>query len=187
MTAQQVNTINGIDPNELQELVSAISQDSRQAQLAFQATTSWADGPRSVTRMKSFEWAGQLYARDFTLTIDEPEELGGTNMGPNPQEVLLAGLNSCILATFVDLCSLQGITLESVEITSIGKLDLRGLFQMDETVTPGYQDLRWNLKVKGNASPEQLQQIYEMTIASSPNFWNMANPVAMKPELQIET
>lgn len=186
MTTQQVQTINGVAPSELQELIDAVSQDASQGQLAFQATTSWVDGPRSVTRVKSFEWAGQSYARDFTLTIDEPEEIGGTNMGPNPQEVLLSALNACLLATFVELCSMQGIELEKVEITSTGKLDLRGFFKLDETVPAGYQDLCWTLKVKGNATPEQFQQVYEATISMSPNFWNLAHPVPIRPELQVE-
>lgn len=186
MTAQQVQTINGVAPSELQEIIHAVSQDATQGQLAFQATTSWVDGPRSTTRVSSFEWAGQTYARDFTLTIDEPEEIGGTNMGPNPQEVLLAALNACLIATFVDLCSLQGIKLEKVEITSTGKLDLRGFFKLDETIPSGYHSLNWTLKVKGNATPEQFQQVYEATISASPNFWNLANPVTIKPELQID-
>lgn len=186
MTTQQVQTINGVAPSELQELIDAVSQDASQGQMAFQATTSWVDGPRSVTHVKSFEWAGQSYARDFTLTIDEPEEIGGTNMGPNPQEVLLSALNACLLATFVELCSMQGIVLEKVEITSTGKLDLRGFFKLDETVPAGYQDLHWTLKVKGNATPEQFQQVYEATISMSPNFWNLAHPVPIRPELQVE-
>ena len=186
MTTQQAQTINGVAPSELQELITAVSQDASQAQLAFQTTTSWVDGARSVTRVKSFEWAGQTYARDFTLTIDEPEELGGTNMGPNPQEVLLSALNACLIATFVSVCSMQGIELEKVEITSIGKLDLRGFFQLDATVPAGYQDLRWTLQVKGNATPEQFQHVYEATISASPNFWNLAHPITIRPELQVE-
>lgn len=107
-------------------------------------------------------------------------------MGPNPQEVLLAALNACLIATFVDLCSLQGIKLEKVEIISTGKLDLRGFFKLDETIPAGYQSLNWTLKVKGNATPEQFQQVYEATISASPNFWNLANPVTIKPELQVD-
>jgi uncharacterized OsmC-like protein len=186
MSTQQVQTINGMNPNETQELVAAISQDVSQAQLAFQTTTSWIDGARSVSQVKSFEWAGQSYTRDFTWTIDEPEELGGTNMGPNPQEVLLSALNACLIATFVGICSTQGIQLKKVEITSVGKLDLRGFLQLDNTVPAGYQDLSWVLQVKGNATPEQFQQVYEATIAASPNFWNLANPVPIQPKLQVE-
>lgn len=185
MTTQQVQIINGMNPNEVPELVAAISQDVSQAQLAFQATTSWIDGARSVSQVKSFEWAGHSYSRDFTLTIDEPEELGGTNMGPNPQEVLLSALNACLIATFVSICSSHGIQLEKVEITSVGKLDLRGFLQLDNTVPTGYQALHWVLQVKGNATPEQFQQMYEATIAASPNFWNLAYPVPIKPELQV--
>ncbi|MBD2525410.1 OsmC family protein [Nostoc sp. FACHB-133] len=186
MTTQQIQTINGVAPSELQELVTAVSQDVTQGQMAFQATTSWINGVQSVTRVKSLEWAGQSYERDFTLTIDEPEELGGTNLGPNPQEVLLSALNACIVATFVSLCSMHGIVLEKVEVTSIGQLNLRGFFQLDAAVPPGYQDLRWTLTVKGNATPEQFQQIYESALSASPNIWNLVNPVPVRPELQIE-
>jgi uncharacterized OsmC-like protein len=186
MTAQQVQTINGVAPSELQELIKAVSQDADQGQLTFHASTFWVDGVRSVTHMKSFEWAGQSYARNFTLTIDEPEEIGGTNTGPNPQEVLLSAVNACILATFVSLCSIQEIKLEKLEITSTGKLDLRGFFKLDETVPAGYHDLHWTLTVKGNATPEQFQQVYEATLTASPNAWNLMHPVTIRPELQVE-
>ncbi|MBD2232426.1 OsmC family protein [Phormidium tenue] len=185
-TTEQVYTINGFAPSGVTELVAAIQQDAAQAQMAFHAATTWVDGTRSLTRMTSFDWAGQPYARNFSLTIDEPEELGGTNMGPNPQEVLLAGVNSCIMATFVEFCSVEGIRLEKVEIHSTGTLDVRGMLKLDESIQAGYQDMRWTLTVKGDATPEKFQQMYEATIASSPNFWNLANPVKIVPSLQVE-
>ncbi len=40
MTTQQIQTINGVAPSELQELVTAVSQDVTQGQMAFQATPS---------------------------------------------------------------------------------------------------------------------------------------------------
>lgn len=186
MTAQQIQTINGVSPSELQELVAVVSQDATQGQLAFQATTSWVNGVHSLTCISSLEWAGQSYDRNFTLAIDEPEELGGTNLGPNPQEVLLSALNACVVATFVSLCSMHGIALEKVEVTSVGQLNLRGFFQLDASVPAGYQDLRTTLTVKGNATAEKFQEIYEATLSASPNIWNLANPVALKPDLQVE-
>lgn len=32
---------------------------------------------------------------EFTVTIDEPEQLGGTNTGMNPVELILAALGAC--------------------------------------------------------------------------------------------
>ncbi len=141
MTTQLIQKLNGFDPNELNEVVSAIAADANQGQISFHVSTAWVDGPRSISRVKELNWAGETYERDFTLVIDEPNEAGGTNLGPNPQEVLLAALNSCILATFTEFCTVQGIRLEKVEVNSNGHLDLRGFFGLDETIAPGYQAL----------------------------------------------
>ena len=186
MQTQEIQTLNGYDPNELKEVAGAIAADASQGKLTFQVSTTWVDGPRSISRVKSLEWGGQTYDRDFTLVIDEPEELGGTNLGPNPQEMLLSALNSCILATFTEFCTVEGIRLEKVAINSSGHLDLRGFFGLDASVSPGYQALDWTLTVKGDATPEQFQRIYEATIAASPNVWNLANPVRLVPQLQVE-
>lgn len=185
-TQQQTSLLNGLNLNEVQEMVGAIIQDANQAKLTFQVSTAWMDGQRSLSRVKAFEWAGQSYNRSYTLTIDEPEELGGTDLGPNPQEVLLAALNACIVATFVGIATMHGIQLEKVEVTSTGRLDLRGFFKLDESVQAGYQDLNWAIVVKGDATPEQLQEVYQAAVAASPNLWNLMNPVKVVPELRIE-
>ncbi|KAI9129827.1 OsmC family protein (plasmid) [Acaryochloris sp. CCMEE 5410] len=186
MNTQQLQTLNGYDPNELKGIADAVASDPKQANITFQVSTAWVDGPRSISRVKSYEWGNETYDRDFTLVIDEPEEVGGTNLGPNPQEVLLSAINSCLLATFTELCTVEGIQLEKVEIVSRGHLDLRGFFGLDASISPGYQSLDWTLIVKGDASAEQFQQIYEATITASPNLWNMAHPVTLVPQLQIE-
>ena len=187
MTVQQLQTLNGYNPNELNEMVDAIAADPQKADICFHVSTSWVDGPRSISRVKSLEWGAKTYDRDFTLVIDEPEEAGGTNLGPNPQEVLLAALNSCIVATFTEFCTLAGIHLEQVNVTSSGLLDLHGFFGLDETVTPGYQSLNWTLTVRGDATPDQFQQIYEQTIAASPNIWNLLHSVNVVPHLQVKS
>ena len=137
MTTQQIKTLNGYNPHELAEVVDIIKADFSQAHLAFSVSTNWVDGPRSISRVKSMEWGGQNYDRDFTLVIDEPEEIGGTNLGPNPQEVLLAAFNSCVLATFTEFCTVEGIRLDRVTIDSRGILDLRGFFDLDANISPG--------------------------------------------------
>jgi uncharacterized OsmC-like protein len=186
MTNQQVQTLNGFSPNELTELADVIATDVNQAQIKFQVSTQWVDGPRSISRVQSMEWGGQTYERDFSLIIDEPEEVGGTNLGPNPQEVLLSAFNSCVLATFAEFCTIEGIRLENVTINSSGNLDLRGFFGLDKNITPGYQALNWTLSVKGDATPEQFKKVYDATIAASPNLWNLMHPVRLVPQLQVE-
>ena len=76
--------------------------------------------------------------RQFTIDIDEPYELGGSNRHANPQEHLLAALNACMMVGYVAQCSLRGITLEKLEIESEGDIDLRGFLGLDPAVSPGY-------------------------------------------------
>jgi hypothetical protein len=43
--------------------------------------------------------------RWFSIDIDEPCELGGTNSFANPQKHLLASLNACMTVGYVAQCA----------------------------------------------------------------------------------
>ena len=49
----------------------------------------------------------------------------------------------------------------------------------------GYQSLRYTVRIKGNGTEEQFAKIHDAVMATSPNFYNMANAVALKPTLVI--
>ena len=66
--------------------------------------------------------------RQFSLTVDEPTTLGGTDTGPNPVELVLASLATCQEITYRAYATALGIPLESVSVKLEGSLDLRGFF-----------------------------------------------------------
>ena len=109
MTTQQLQHNNGLDLDAIQQLVDQVEQNPENGKLKFQVATTWMGGPQSRTQVKSWEFGGLSKSRDFTIDIDEPTELFGNNSAPNPQEMLMAALNACVLATYVALCSLAGI------------------------------------------------------------------------------
>ena len=53
---------------------------------------------RAVARQRE-KYTHDLKVRKHHLTADEPEEQGGDDMGPNPQELLAASLASCTAIT----------------------------------------------------------------------------------------
>ncbi len=61
--------------------------------------------------------------RQFTLYIDEPPQLGGTDKGPNPVELVLAALGTCQEIVYAAYAAVLGIPLDSVKITVKGRLD----------------------------------------------------------------
>jgi putative redox protein len=57
-----------------------------------------------------------VHVRDHTLTIDEPLTQGGTDSGPDPQELLAASLASCTAITMEMYAARKGWEIGHVEV-----------------------------------------------------------------------
>ncbi len=182
-----VRKINGIDTAALQKLVDEIKADPRRGIARFSVTSAWKGGTRSDTRVEGWELGGRRLPKSFTISVDEPTQLLGSNRHANPQEYLLAAMNSCLLATYVAACAVNGITLESLELEAGGELDLRGFLAIDSAVKPGYDKIDVTVRIKGDGTPEQFQQIHRFVLKTSPNFYNIAHAISLEPTLVVET
>lgn len=178
--------LNGIDTAALKQVMADVSEDPSKGVVGFQVATAWQGGTRSSTRVIGWELAGQTLEKDFTIEIDEPEELLGENTAPNPQEMLMAAFNACMLVGYVAGCSMKGITLEKLEIRTKGDLDLRGFLGLDDSVKPGYDTIEYTVHIKGDGTPSQFQEVHETVMATSPNRWNVANEIRLQSELFVE-
>ena len=178
--------VNGIDVDELMQIVEGVNADPANAATSWRVATSWQGQTRSRSQVEGFDLAGQHVARPFTIDIDEPCELGGSNQYANPQEHLIAALNACMTVGYVAQCALRGIELESLEIETAGDIDLRGFLGLDPSVANGYEQLSYTVRIKGDATPEQFEEVHAAVMATSPNYYNISRPVALKPRLVVE-
>ena len=167
-------------------LIDGVRRDAAKGRTNWRVTTTWQGQTRSRAQVDGFEIGGERVPRRFTIDIDEPCELGGTNRFANPQEHLLAALNACMTVGYVAQCAVRGITLESLEIETDGEIDLRGFLGIDPAVPAGYQNLSYTVRIKGEGTEEQFAEIHEAVMATSPNFYNVAHAVALKPTLVVE-
>ncbi len=140
----------------------------------------------SETQVSGWTLGGQRQPQDFVIRIDEPQALLGDDSAPNPQEYLLAAMNSCMLNTFVAACSLMGVTIESLELECTGDIDLRGFLGIDPSVAPGYERIEYTIRVKGDGTQRQYEKAHEAMIATSPNYYNMTRPIALGSRLVVE-
>ena len=177
--------VNGLDLKALGEVVEAIGQDPGQAKVAFNVTTRWAGQTRSETLVEGYTIGGERVTRTHKIVADEPFELLGGDSAPNPQELLMAAFNACITVGYVAGASLQGITLESLEIRTRGELDLRGFLGLSDEIPAGYTDVDYEVLIAGNGTPEQFEEIHQGVIKTSPNYFNLSRPIRMNPTLSI--
>ncbi len=113
-----------------------------------------------VGKKSGFECEAKM--RDFSITIDEPEAMGGTNKGPNPIEVLLASLGGCLDFTGTIVAKEMGFELEDFQLEINAGLDPRGVGG-DIDVMPGLQKVEVEIKdIKGipeDKIPEFVAQV----------------------------
>ena len=180
------NVVNGINVDDLVALLARVKQDASQGKTTWRVTTTWQGQTRSRADVSGFVIGGEEVPRRFSFDIDEPYELGGSNAFANPQEYLIAALNACMTVGYVAQCAIRGITLKRLEIETTGEIDLRGFLGIDPNVPPGYKSLSYTVRLSGDGTEEQFAEIHEAVMATSPNFYNIANAVALKSTLVVE-
>jgi uncharacterized OsmC-like protein len=178
--------LNGIDTEALKQVMGEISKDHSVGKLKFQVTTTWKGTTKSETVVQGYEIGGQKVKRVHTFVIDEPTELLGEDTAANPQEYLMGAMNACIINTYVIAAAMKGIRLEKVEMETEGELDLRGFLGMDKNVIPGYQELKYKVRLKGNGTREQYEEVHKTVVATSPNYYNISHAIKLNTELILE-
>jgi uncharacterized OsmC-like protein len=177
--------VNGLDLAALGEVVEAIEKDSSQGMVAFNVTTRWTGQTRSESIVDGFTMAGERIARTHKIVADEPCQLLGSDSAPNPQELLMAAFNACIMVGYVAGSSLKGINLESIEIRTRGELDLRGFLGLSDDVAPGYEAIDYEVRIKGDGSPQDFEEIHQTVMKTSPNYFNVSRPIKMNGTLSV--
>ena len=74
--------------------------------------TRWTGGMRAVTEAGAFE-----------VVVDEPAESGGTDTGPQPTDLLLASLSSCLTLAFVYAARKRDLELPGLRVVATGIYD----------------------------------------------------------------
>jgi uncharacterized OsmC-like protein len=184
-TAAPIQTLNGINTDALRAFIDAVSDDPKNGSCAFRVVTKWQGGTRTCTRVDNWSLQGETLPRGYVIHTDEPNQLCGADSAPNPQEVLMAGLNACMTVGYTALCALMGIELESLEIECSGDLDLRGFLGIDPDVRAGYDTIRSTVRIKGSGTPEQFRRVHEQVLKTSPNFFNITRPVRIDADLIV--
>ena len=184
-TRTTTHFVNGVDTELLRSAVADITADPSKAATNWRVSTRWVGGTRSDTQVTGYSIGGQDVPKDFTLKVDEPLELGGTNRHANPQEYLLAAMNACMVVGYVAGCALEGIEIEDLRIEAEGDIDLRGFLGLDAAIKPGYDEIRYTVHLRAKATPDQLERVHDAVCRTSPNRFNVANPIRLQTRLVL--
>ena len=77
-----------------------------------------------------------VLARDTELTIDEPVERGGTNLGPSPTETMMGSLAGCTNVIAHKCAHKHGVDFQSFSVEIKSSFDRRGVLLQEEVDLP---------------------------------------------------
>ncbi len=111
----------------------------------------------------------------FKMTVDEPENLGGTNDGPNPVEYVLAALSGCLNVVGHMVAKEMDINLKGLSFKVSGELDAARFMGKSEEVRAGYQEINVEIEADCDADEEVLEEWLETVEGRCPVSDNLAN------------
>lgn len=173
---------NGVDTPALFATINAVAGQPELAQFKWRASNRWQQGTHSRTRIESFSGAGSdhQHEKELVFDADHPTVLVGRDQGATPVEFLLHALASCLTAGIGNIAAARGVTLYEVESTLEGDMDLRGILGLSDEVRNGFQGIRINFRIKGDAPSEVLEKIVEQSRSRSAVYDVISNGVPVE-------
>lgn len=117
-------------------------------------------------------------SRGFKIIIDEPKELGGTDVFMNPVEALLCSLGACQTIVASAFARAQKFKFEECYIEIEGDLDPDGFMGLAD-VRNGYQEIRYVMHFKTNEPKEKAEAFAKFIESRCPVGDTLANEVKL--------
>ena len=149
--------INGIEVSQVKGLIEAVRCDGLKGQTSWRAESVWRGGFDCGTTI-----------RQHTLSMDEPNALGGSDSAPNMVEVVLGAYGSCLIVGYTLNASLAGIVIDDLRVEIDGDLDLAGFLDIDPNVPAGFSNITAKVYLRSNADPKRVEELHEKVVRTSP-------------------
>ena len=172
------------------ETLKAVDQHIREApglgRLVFKAHSDWQRGTKTTVTLSQWSAGGNTMSptpRRFTISVDEPPQLGGIDGAPNPVEVLLSAVAACVTAGLATNGALFDVPLDKIEIDLEADVDARGVLGHDKKVRNGVTDLRYTVTIESSAPEDKVKRVKETIDRKSPVLDTLVNPVNISSTL----
>lgn len=128
----------------------------------------------------------ECVARNHTILLDEPKELGGTDTGMNPVEAVLSALGACKCIVARCFAKAHGIDLQDFHIELEGDLDPDGFMGKNKDAKIGFSEIRSKIYIKSSSSKEDIEKFVEFVDRTCPVADTLTNSPKLITELNIE-
>jgi putative redox protein len=127
-----------------------------------------------ATATQRSKFTHDVSVRKHRMTADEPEDLGGEDMGPSPQELLAASLASCTAITMEMYARRKGWNVDGLAVECDYQPAERGAVTRFELI----------MKMPAHLSDEQVQKL-KVIAAKCPVHRTLEGEVAFDERVEL--
>lgn len=125
------------------------------------------------------------------VVVDEPLHLLGQNTAPAPGEIVLSGLGGCLAVGITAVATWKQVRLSRLELFLEGDIGNPAAWGAGGAldITPaqmGFQAIRVEVLIEGEATPEELQAIVEQANHYPPVANTLRNPIPFQISLAAD-
>lgn len=121
-------------------------------------------------------------AGKFDVIMDHSQDLGGTDMGPSPLEMVTAALIGCAGLTLGAIAKQMNFSFAGAEFEADGDVDIRG-FMGQPGICRHFCNFCGTLVIETEESEERLQELAEQIENRCPVF-NLLHDAGVKTEIK---
>jgi len=140
----------------------------------YKAETKWEKGTVLETKV-----------REFSIRMDEPLELKGTNTAPSPVELLLAAAGGCIALTCRGYARKFRMEIEKMTVSFEGDLVRGGWIDTEDRERRGFKEIRFEVKIKTKAPSDKVRELLELVEKKCPISDMLSNPTEIKWDVTL--
>ena len=157
--------------NPIQSKVEEAQQNPAAASLDFSFEGTWH------TEKNNVQFTGDVAfpQGELTLSADFPPFLGGEGRAPSALTYCFFGALSCYGSTFATQAAMAGVKLDAMTISLDLGVDFRAALGVGDF--PPMSGFHFMVKVKSDASDDDIQKVKQLTDERCPAIWAMNNPV----------
>jgi len=127
-----------------------------------------------IIKIGKEKYATEVIIGKHTLVIDEPENIGGKDLGPTPMDLLLSSLGTCKAITMRMYADQKNWPLDNIEIS----LNV----EVDKTVTPQTTRIKVDINLIGDLDDVQKERIIKVG-EKCPIHKILTNPVTIETNM----
>src|ERR1700694_5627567 len=121
----------------------------------------------------------------WKLIADESVKDGGNGEGPDPGVYGRAALGSCLAMGYAIWAGQLSVPFDSIEVDIHADYDARGMFGVDDSVSPGWGAVRCVVRIESSAPEADIQRVIEQADKHSPLLDDFSRPLSITRELHV--